>query len=106
MLELGSSGSVRGVSSNGHPYRDPGPSAAIPVVQPSRLLCPKPAVRNNRGDRLSWVGSGHSLHHPPATASRSSPTSLCILQKALAGRERSSAGDPQSSTRPEPMQIT
>jgi hypothetical protein len=23
MLELGSSGSVRGVSSNGHPYRDP-----------------------------------------------------------------------------------
>ena len=25
MLELGSSGSVRGVSSNGHPYRDPGP---------------------------------------------------------------------------------
>ena len=24
MLELGSSGSVRGVSSNGHPYRDPG----------------------------------------------------------------------------------
>ena len=29
MLELGSSGSVRGVSSNGHPYRDPGPKAAI-----------------------------------------------------------------------------
>jgi len=27
MLELGSSGSVRGVSSNGHPYRDPGPKA-------------------------------------------------------------------------------
>ena len=25
MLELGSSGSVRGVSSNGHPYRDPRP---------------------------------------------------------------------------------
>ena len=25
MLELGSSGSVRGVPSNGHPYRDPGP---------------------------------------------------------------------------------
>jgi len=29
MLELGSSGSVRGVSSNGHPYRDPGPIPAI-----------------------------------------------------------------------------
>ena len=30
MLELGSSGSVRGVSSNGHPYRDPGPEAVVP----------------------------------------------------------------------------
>ena len=30
MLELGSSGSVRGVSSNGHPYRDPGSRAAVP----------------------------------------------------------------------------
>jgi hypothetical protein len=30
MLELGMSGSVRGVSSNGHPYRDPGPFADIP----------------------------------------------------------------------------
>jgi hypothetical protein len=29
MLELGSSGSVRGVSSNGHPYRDPRPFPAI-----------------------------------------------------------------------------
>ena len=28
MLELGMSGSVRGVSSNGHPYRDPGSKAA------------------------------------------------------------------------------
>ena len=38
MLELGSSGSVRGVSSNGHPYRDPGP---IPDIRsgpnPSKL---------------------------------------------------------------------
>jgi len=31
MLELGSSGSARGVSSNGHPYRDPPPRAVIPV---------------------------------------------------------------------------
>ena len=29
MLELSSSGSVRGVPSNGHPYRDPGPVAAV-----------------------------------------------------------------------------
>jgi len=31
MLELGSSGSVRGVSSNGHPYRDPGPITDLPA---------------------------------------------------------------------------
>ena len=30
MLELGSSGSVRGVSSNGHPYRDPRSTAVHP----------------------------------------------------------------------------
>ena len=30
MLESGLSGSVRGVPSNGHPYRDPGPDAEIP----------------------------------------------------------------------------
>ena len=30
MLESGLSGSVRGVPSNGHPYRDPGPKADIP----------------------------------------------------------------------------
>jgi hypothetical protein len=29
MLELGSSGSVRGVSSNGHPYRDPRSTPAL-----------------------------------------------------------------------------
>ena len=29
MLELGSSASVRGVSSDGHPYRDPGPIGDI-----------------------------------------------------------------------------
>jgi hypothetical protein len=28
MLESGLSGSVRGVPSNGHPYRDPGPKVA------------------------------------------------------------------------------
>jgi hypothetical protein len=30
MLELGLSGSVRGVSSNGHPYRDPQSDLSIP----------------------------------------------------------------------------
>ena len=43
MLELGSSGSVRGVSSNGHPYRDPGP---VPDVRLGAL---------NRGAWIAWI---------------------------------------------------
>jgi hypothetical protein len=31
MLESGLSGSVRGVPSNGHPYRDPGPGTDMTV---------------------------------------------------------------------------
>jgi hypothetical protein len=34
MLELGLSGSVRGVFSNGHPYRDPGPLAVMSKTGP------------------------------------------------------------------------
>jgi hypothetical protein len=45
MLELSSSGSVRGVSSNGHPYRDPRSTAAGPV---------------SCGNRQQWVVSGPS----------------------------------------------
>ena len=45
MLELGSSGSVRGVSSNGHPYRDPGPI---------------PAIRHTHQDRLNGVETRYS----------------------------------------------
>jgi antirestriction protein ArdC len=33
MLESGLSGSVRGVPSNGHPYRDPGSQAAAPTLR-------------------------------------------------------------------------
>jgi hypothetical protein len=33
MLESGSSGSVRGVLSNEHPYREPGPKGDIPVTK-------------------------------------------------------------------------
>ena len=39
MLELGSSGSARGVSSNGHPYRDPRPLAVTHGEAASRLDC-------------------------------------------------------------------
>ena len=45
MLELGSSGSVRGVSSNGHPYRDPRAWAATAID-----TCERPL----------WVGCGLS----------------------------------------------
>jgi len=38
MLELGSSGSARGVSSNGHPYRDPRASSPIRRGVSHRLL--------------------------------------------------------------------
>ena len=33
MLESGLSGSVRGVTSNGHPYRDPGPNSDIDLTE-------------------------------------------------------------------------
>jgi hypothetical protein len=39
MLESGLSGSVRGVPSNGHPYRDPGP---IPEVSRSIKYSDRP----------------------------------------------------------------
>jgi hypothetical protein len=38
MLELGTSGSVRGVSSNGHPYRDPRADSAVPAAKAERRL--------------------------------------------------------------------
>ena len=38
MLESGLSGSVRGVPSNGHPYRDPGPIGDAPASFEAREL--------------------------------------------------------------------
>src|SRR5499427_9502303 len=38
MLELGSSGSVRGVPSNEHPYRDPRASGRVPAAEAERLV--------------------------------------------------------------------
>ena len=40
MLELGSSGSVRGVLSNEHPYREPGPSCGQYEDMPPAFKCP------------------------------------------------------------------
>ena len=49
MPELGSSGSARGVSSNVHPYRDPGPEEAIPISRGQREVTPQSdaALREN-----------------------------------------------------------
>ena len=51
MLESGLSGSVRGVPSNGHPYRDSGPEPdsaccgqADPVLRTPRTVGAKPAL--------------------------------------------------------------
>jgi hypothetical protein len=58
MLELGSSGSVRGVSGNGHPYRDPGPipenwrwaSACSTKLRSTPLLGVLSSVRSLRAE--------------------------------------------------------
>jgi hypothetical protein len=54
MLESGSSGSVRGVLSNEHPYRDPRPKADIPT--PQRLGPSSALSRGSQVTRLaeSW----------------------------------------------------
>jgi hypothetical protein len=51
MLESGLSGSVRGVPSNGHPYRDPGSKAAY---RSSALMSPS-------------AKCGHAATLPPAS---------------------------------------
>src|SRR5215472_6948198 len=69
MLELGSSGSARGVSSNGHPYPDPRPLAA---------------VRLRLEDRRSRVESGPSalvLSDQPLTAATLSGLGQFIQQR-------------------------
>ena len=75
MLESGSSGSVRGVPSNGHPYRNPGPFAD---VRPSPLSANSvgyppvgyPAVASRRGDgRL--IAFAHALQALTVGASAS-----------------------------------
>jgi hypothetical protein len=56
MLELGLSGSVRGVPSNEHPYRDPRPEAVAPAKRRLRALTPLRDLRGQLGDWLSWGG--------------------------------------------------
>ena len=62
MLELGSSGSVRGVSSNGHPYRDPRPTAD---------LRPDPEDRSEEAGKRSfdWAAQLSLIEANPARRS-------------------------------------
>src|SRR6516162_11051593 len=55
MLELGSSGSVRGVSSNGHPYRDPGSRAAARFVPWLRALMSQSSHWSTWSGRLKRI---------------------------------------------------
>ena len=67
MLELGSSGSVRGVSSNGHPYRDPPPLRPLPAMV--SFLSRKPALSldgRNRSSCPKTALAGHVLAAAPA----------------------------------------
>ena len=54
MLESGLSGSVRGVPSNGHPYRDPGPAPDIACASQQAGVVKSILVSNatHVGDRL------------------------------------------------------
>jgi hypothetical protein len=64
MPELGLSGSVRGVPSNGHPYRDPGPTADVSRCNKiarhgklgTRRNCPTELQINNR-DQIEGLSS-------------------------------------------------
>jgi len=71
MLESGSSGSVRGVPSNGHPYRDPRPLAA---------------VRNTRRDRLRWWEA--VIRFPAIDRPRGAYSGQFIFHRALILRHR------------------
>jgi hypothetical protein len=84
MLESGLSGSVRGVLSNGHPYRDPGPRADVPAIwlmsrQPSRAAHGKRRLTRPRACRV--------YHNFPTDDElfqiRSSSSALASLRSAV-----------------------
>jgi hypothetical protein len=68
MPELGSSGSVRGVASNGHPYRDPGAGAAIGR---QRLTLARPLGELDWGDR-------HYIFNEPSMQVTACPPSQIV----------------------------
>jgi hypothetical protein len=86
MLELGSSGSVRGVSSNGHPYRDPGSNPGLVTPNAGRCFCDT-AVAAVTWDCLNLVaarGHGGGVFSAPTR----SPKDLVIMQNRQRLRRR------------------
>jgi hypothetical protein len=65
MLESGSSGSVRGVLSNEHPYREPRPKAELAPLIPARvrpMRCAKPFRASRDGSGSVRRHEANSLH--------------------------------------------
>ena len=61
MLESGSSGSVRGVPSNGHPYRDPGSGAVLssPAHCRSTFNCGSTVTLPKAAGADAWAASDY-----------------------------------------------
>ena len=89
MLELGSSGSVRGVSSNGHPYRDPRALRAVPAVEAEcRLSAQKGDDRRSASQRAKCAASGRSCDRQSGP---SAAAPMSHLMAFLDGRHGSSS---------------
>jgi hypothetical protein len=77
MLELGLSGSVRGVPSNAHPYRDPRPEAA---VRRPRDIGRRPVIRKRHSDHIGGDAAGRS--HSSGTPALRKPTKYVVSNRA------------------------
>jgi hypothetical protein len=104
MLESGSSGSVRGVPSNGHPYRDPGSRAdcsagdggALLAVesQPNRLSEILPAAAAAIRDPPRWadIGERHFFTALPDMEMPSMPAAGRSGQRMIGSSTREREG--------------
>ena len=60
--------------------------AQLPALQASLSgeCCPTPAVRNTRRDRLSWVGSDHSIDGTQSSQAASALMARTIIDTQIA----------------------